>query len=209
MTSSSPQGRFWDTRYAEPGFAFGREPNRFLASQSALIKSGTRALIPGDGEGRNGVWLARQGLRVTSVDASEVGVAKARSLAQAHGVTIDAICADLTGWAWPRDEFDLVASIYVHFPAADRAAMHRAMFQALRPGGHIVLEGYTPRQLAHRERGTTGGPADPAMLFEPEQLRTDFAGAQILHLEEVETDLSEGNRHVGLSSVVRLVARQQ
>ena len=205
--STSPQGAFWDQRYAEPGFAFGEKPNVFLMSQAAHYHRGMKALVPGDGEGRNGVFLAECGLRVTTVDASRIGVHKATSVAGERGVTLDAHCADLETWVWPEGQFDIVVSIFLHFPEALRPRMHARMLQALKPGGVLLLEGYTPRQLLHRANGSVGGPHDVTMLFEPDDLRTDFAGADIVSLEEVEVDLAEGPRHRGRSSVARLFAR--
>ena len=201
------QGAFWDQRYAEPGFAFGEAPNAFLAAQKPRFRQGMRALVPGDGEGRNGVWLAELGLNVTTVDASKIGVHKANLLSAERGVTIDAHCADLSVWKWPEAEFDVVAAIYLHFPKADRARMHGRMLAALKPGGILILEGYSPRQLLHRANGSVGGPPDPAMLFEPNDLRSDFAAAEIMVLVELEAILAEGKRHTGRSSVVRLIAK--
>lgn len=204
--SPSP-GDFWDQRYAEPGFAFGEEPNQWLAANRNLFRAGMRALVPGDGEGRNGVFLAELGLNVTTVDASSIGVRKAQALAEKRGVSIEAQAADLLAWQWPKASFDVVASIYLHWPSRIRPQMHQLMMTALEPGGVIVLEAYTPRQLSHRATGSVGGPPDIDMLFEPSALRQDFAGMEILHLEEVEVVLGEGSRHTGRSSVVRLSAR--
>jgi 2-polyprenyl-3-methyl-5-hydroxy-6-metoxy-1,4-benzoquinol methylase len=205
----SPQGAFWDQRYSEPGFAFGEKPNVFLMSQAAHYHKGMSALVPGDGEGRNGVFLAECGLRVTTVDASRIGVHKAMFVASERGVSIDAHCADLETWGWPEGQYDLVVSIYLHFPASLRPRMHAAMLKALKPGGLLLLEGYSPRQLLHRANGSVGGPHDVTMLFEPDELRRDFAGANIVGLEEVSVDLAEGKRHHGRSSVVRLIARRK
>jgi cyclopropane fatty-acyl-phospholipid synthase-like methyltransferase len=206
--STPTQAQFWDQRYAEPGFSFGDAPNVFLAGQKHRLKPGLRALVPGDGEGRNGVWLAEQGLDVVTVDASIKGVEKAQALAAERGVTIEAQQADLTAWDWPRGAFDVVVSIYLHFPAAVRPEMHRRMAEALKPGGLVLLEGYTPRQLAHRAAGSVGGPPDATMLFDPETLRQEFAGLEIIELQEIEADLAEGKRHTGRSAVVRLIARR-
>jgi SAM-dependent methyltransferase len=200
-------GPFWDQRYAAPGFAFGEAPNAWLAAQRSHFKVGMRALVPGDGEGRNGVWLAELGLNVMTVDASRIGVHKANLLAAERGVTIDARVADLTRWTWPQGVFDVVAAIYLHWPAALRAAMHAKMLQALKPGGLLVLEGYTPRQVKCRAAGAVGGPSDPSMLFEPQDLKGDFIGADIERLEEEEVVLDEGTRHKGRSAVVRMLVR--
>lgn len=198
----------WDERYRDPAFAFGTEPNAFLASQRARFHPGQRALVPGDGEGRNGVWLASLGLDVVSVDASAVGCEKALRLAAERGVTIDAQCADLNHWNWPRDAFDAVVAIFIHFPPGERPSLHRRMYDALRPGGVLLLESYSPRQLARRKAGSIGGP--PAeMLVTPSDLAQDFADAAIEVLEECVVVLSEGTRHVGPSDVVRMIARKR
>lgn len=202
----SPQGEFWDQRYSEAGFAFGEAPNAWLKTQRARFTVGQRALVPGDGEGRNGVWLAELGLNVTTVDASRIGVHKANLLAAERGVTIDAKIADLTTWDWPVEQFDVIAAIYLHFPSNLRAEMHFRMLQALKPGGVLILEGYSLRQLVYRAGGSTGGPSDPDMLFEPEDIAEDFDTAEIEYLDEARVTLAEGKRHRGASSVVRLIA---
>lgn len=205
----SKQSEFWDERYAGEAFAFGEAPNAFLAGHAHRLAAGMRALVPGDGEGRNGVWLAQQGLAVTTLDLSPVGVEKAKRLAAARGVTIDARCADVATWDWPQGTFDLVASIFLHFTPAERTAYHRRLLDALKPGGLVLLEAYTPRQAQHRANGSVGGPLDAAMLMEPADLAADFGGARIISLDEVEVVLAEGHRHTGPSSVVRLIAERR
>lgn len=179
---------FWNSRYAEPGYAYGTEPNAFLVSQKQLLKPGMKALAVADGEGRNGVWLAQQGLEVLSVDASEVGLRKTQELAADRGVKIRTQQLELTTWEWPEQAYDVVAVIYIHFPPAVRATMHRAMFHALKPGGVLILEAFTPAQLQYK----SGGPPVAEMLYTADMLRIDFAGGEILQLEELITDLAEG-----------------
>jgi len=195
---------FWNRRYAEPGFAYGTEPNAFLVTQRAFLKPGMKALAVADGEGRNGVWLAQQGLDVMSVDASAVGLQKAQQLAADRGVSLRTEQVELTAWTWPVATFDIVAAIYIHFPPAVRAAMHRAMFNTLKPGGILILEAFTPDQLKYR----SGGPPVAEMLYTRDMLRIDFAGAEILQLDELVTDLAEGKYHRGPGAVVRLVLRR-
>lgn len=192
---------FWNARYAEPGFAYGTEPNAFLVSQKQYLKPGLKALAVADGEGRNGVWLAEQGLDVLSVDASEVGLRKTRELAAERGVVVRTEQADLTSWDWPVNRFDVVISIYAHFPPPVRARLHRAMFNALKPGGVLILEAFTPEQLKYK----SGGPPVVEMLYTAEMLRADFDVAKPLLLEEVVVELAEGKYHRGPASVVRLV----
>lgn len=195
---------FWDSRYGEPGYAYGTEPNAFLASQKPLLKPGARALAVADGEGRNGVWLAEQGLDVLSVDASAVGLEKVRKLAAERGVVIRTEQADLTRWSWPQGTFDAVVAIFVHFPPDVRAHMHHAMLAALKPGGVLIFEAFTPDQLHYK----SGGPPVREMLYTASMLREDIAAAgDILLLEETTTELDEGKYHRGTGAVVRLVVR--
>jgi len=195
---------FWNSRYAEADFAYGTEPNAFLVSQRSLLRPGMKALAVADGEGRNGVWLAQQGLEVWSVDASDVGLGKAAQLAADRGVPLHTERVELTAWKWPEADFDLVAAIYIHFPPDVRAHMHRAMLNALRPGGLLILEAFTPEQLGYK----SGGPPVVEMLYTADMLRIDFAGAEIIQLEETVTELAEGKYHRGAASVVRMVARR-
>jgi len=202
------QAEFWDERYKGGDFAFGTEPNSFLASQAHLFKPGQSVLVPGDGEGRNGVWLAKQGLSVDTVDVSPLGVAKARKHAEASGVSTNAQLADLLTWSWPQAQYDIVAAIYVHFFDEDRPRMHRAMLDALKPGGTLILEAYRPEQIEFKKIHQSGGPGTPDMLYSAEKLRNDFNGAPIDMLEELVAELSEGTRHRGLAAIVRAVVKK-
>lgn len=195
---------FWEQRYAEKGWAYGTEPNTFLLARKSLFPAGARVLVVGDGEGRNGVWLAQQGLEVTSVDYSAAGLRKARELAIAKGARINTVCADLTEWVWPRATFDAVVSIYVHFPPAVRAAVHRAMLASLKPRGFLLMEAFNKDQA----RYASGGPRDVAMLYAPDELQDDFAGAQIELMESAVVDLNEGQYHRGPGAVLRVILRQ-
>ena len=202
------QAAFWDKRYSGEDFGFGTEPNAFLAAQADRLKPGMRALVPGDGEGRNGVWLAGRGLIADTVDVSPVGVAKARRLAAERGVTINAAVADLVTWAWPENTYDIVAALYLHFFDADRPRMHRAMLGALKPGGILILEAFCPEQLEFQKTHRSGGPKTADMLYSKAKLAGDFAGAAVLHLEEADVELTEGHRHSGLGAVVRALVQK-
>jgi SAM-dependent methyltransferase len=195
---------FWDERYATPDYVFGTEPNVWLAANQSLLKPGMKALVPGDGEGRNGVWLAARGLAVTSIDASPIGIGKAEQLAAAQGVVVDFVCADLRDWPVPGPVYDLVVSAFVHIGTADRAAVHRKYVEALAPGGHLILEGFTPDHLGYGK----GGPKVAAMMFTETQLRDEFAALDIVHLEALKTQLPASERHGGPAAVIRLLARR-
>jgi SAM-dependent methyltransferase len=202
------QAAFWNERYRGEEFAFGTAPNEFLVSQAHHLKPGLRALAPGDGEGRNGVWLAERGLIVDTVDVSPLGVAKARGLAEERGVEINAALADLLTWAWPRDAYDVVAALYIHFFDSDRQRMHRAMLDALKPGGVLILEAFRPEQLELQKMYRSGGPKTADMLYSKAKLAEDFAQHSILHLEEAVVELAEGRRHSGKAAVIRAVVRK-
>ena len=197
-------GSFWDAKYGDDAFFYGRTANAWLTGQVQRLRPGMQALSVADGEGRNGVWLAEQGLTVTAVDASAKGIAKARALAAERGVAVAHVQADLRHWNWPVAGFDVVVAIFAHFSPEDRRAIHQKMLETLVPGGLVLIEAYSPYQHLHR----TGGPPDLDMLYTAWRLEQDFAGAEILELAEVTTELGEGRGHNGTSAVVRLVARQ-
>lgn len=201
---------FWDQQFAAPGFKYGTAPNAFLQEQAHRLAPSSTVLVPGDGEGRNGVWLATQGHHVWAVDSSAVGLAKARALAGERGVTIDTVVADLAEWCPPPASVDAVVLIYVHFPPALRTLVHQRMLAALRDGGMLILEAFHPAQLGR----TSGGPKDVSMLYTLEMLREDVAAAAADTFEEIvawegETRLDEGPGHQGIANVVRLVVRRQ
>jgi SAM-dependent methyltransferase len=193
----------WNARFSAPGYLFGTAPNRFLASQAHRLRPGQHALAIADGEGRNGVWLATQGLAVTAVDFSAVGLAKARALADAAGVSLAAVEADIAAWAWPPAAFDVVAAIFIQFAGPDlRAAIFRGIQETLKPGGLVILQGYRPEQLAYG----TGGPPHAENMYTASLLRAALADMEILHLEEHDSPLAEGGGHAGMSALIDMVA---
>lgn len=193
----------WDEKFAAEGYLFGEGPNAFLARQADRLKPYRNALAIADGEGRNGVWLAAQGLDVTSMDASSVGLAKAEALAARRGVTLTTQLVDIAVYDWPEGGFDVVVGIFFQFAPPDlRDAIFAGMIRALRPGGLLLLEGYTPRQLQFG----TGGPKQLNQLYTADLLREKFAALEILELSEYEAELEEGTRHRGSSALVDLVA---
>jgi SAM-dependent methyltransferase len=196
----------WNERYRAPDYIFGTAPNRFLAAQAARLRRGQRALCVADGEGRNGVWLAEQGLKVTAFDFSPIGVDKARKLAASRGVQVRYDVSTVYDWSWPAAAFDVVAAIFVQFADPPmRTFMFERMARALVPGGILLVEGYTPKQLEF----ATGGPKQPDQLYTEELLRRDFAQLEILELRQYEAELDEGSRHRGLSAVIDLVAAKR
>lgn len=195
----------WDDRYSGEGYLFGGTPNVFLARQKHRLRPGWTALAVADGEGRNGVWLAEQGLKVRSVDGSAVAQAKALALAESRGVSIDYAVADLSLWSWPEQEFDVVVAIFIQFASpALRKQIFEGMAHALKPGGLLLLEGYRPEQL----RYGTGGPSALANLYTEEMLREAFSVFELLELRSHDSVINEGTGHVGMSALIDLVARK-
>lgn len=195
----------WDERYAGGEYFFGTAPNAFLVRQQHWLKPGMRCLAVADGEGRNGVWLAEQGLTVLSVDSSAVASRKAGALAQQKGVALDFEVADLLNWHWGEDRFDLVVAIFVQFATPEqRTQLFVSMKQCLTPGGILLLQGYTPRQLDY---GTGGPPVVENMYTEP-MLRATFSDMELLYLEEHDTEIHEGVGHHGMSALIDVVARK-
>jgi cyclopropane fatty-acyl-phospholipid synthase-like methyltransferase len=191
----------WDERYRQDEPVYGDEPNAYLRAQLHRLAPGSSILVPGDGYGRNGLWLARQGFRVHTVDLSSVGVERARNSARAAGLNLTIEQADLSTWAWPEKQFDAVASIFLHLLPEMRPAIHAGLLRALVPGGICVLQAFTPAQLQH----TSGGPKQVELLYSAEILRQDFAAAEILALKEATISLDEGRMHRGPAAVVQAV----
>jgi cyclopropane fatty-acyl-phospholipid synthase-like methyltransferase len=199
-------GNIWDERYAGEGYHFGTAPNAFLASQHALLKPGMRCLAVADGEGRNGVWLAEQGLQVMSMDSSTVASAKARKLAQERGVKLNFEVADLLSWDCGEACYDVVVAIFIQFATPEqRTQLFAHLKRALKPGGLFLLQGYTPRQLDFR----SGGPSQADNLYTEHMLRGAFPDMQMLHLSEHVSFISEGEGHYGVSALIDLVAQKR
>lgn len=194
----------WDARYLGGDFQFGDRPNDYLRSQAWRLSPGMRALAAGDGEGRNGVWLAEQGLDVTALDWSATGMAKAEALAHRRGVAMRTVVSDLTRWEWPADQYDLIAWIFVHLPPEDRAIVAPGVMRSLAPGGLLILECFTPAQHGRR----SGGPKDPSLLWSRARVEEAFGALEVLELFEGTAQLDEGPRHQGPAEVVRAVLRR-
>jgi SAM-dependent methyltransferase len=192
----------WEDRFAAPEYIFGTEPNVFLAAQKELLPTRGRALAVADGEGRNGVWLAEQGLDVLSIDFSPAAQAKARALAQMRGVTIATELVGLAQFAWPDAAFNVVIDIFTQFfGPAERAVKFAGIRKALKPGGLLLLQGYRPEQLAYG----TGGPKEVENMYTRALLEREFAGFKRIRIEEYDVEMHEGSAHGGMSAVINLV----
>ena len=195
----------WEARYAAPGFAFGKEPNYFLASCKPLLPSSGRVLAVADGEGRNGVWLAQQGLDVLSIDFSPAAQSKARALAAERGVTVNFQQVDVHSWNYPESAFDVVVEIFAQFSSpAERALKWTGMRRALKSGGLLIMQGYTPKQLDY----ATGGPKQIENLYTRPLIERMFGDYRDKSLVEEEREMHEGASHSGMSAVINFTARK-
>jgi SAM-dependent methyltransferase len=195
----------WESRFAAPDYHFGTAPNAFLKSQAHRLKAGQKALALADGEGRNGVWLAQQGLDVLSLDFSPNALKKARALAAARGVNLQIVLADLAQWQWPAAAFDVIAAIFIQFADPPfREKIFTGMKRALKPGGLLLMQGYRPEQLAYR----TGGPSQVENLYTRGLLETAFADFASLEIHEHDSVVDEGAGHAGMSALIDLVGRK-
>jgi cyclopropane fatty-acyl-phospholipid synthase-like methyltransferase len=195
----------WETRFRAPGYVFGEEPNAFLKAQARRLHSGQSALSVADGEGRNGVWLAEQGLDVLAIDFSETALAKARALASQRGVRLRTELADIFAWRWPQAAFDVVVAIFtqVAFPA-QRAEFFTNLKRALKPGGSLLMQGYRPEQLNYR----TGGPPEVERLYTRAIIEQSFGDLAELEIREHDSVINEGTGHVGMSALIDVIGRK-
>jgi len=194
----------WDERYQTPEYIFGDQPCQWLIMNQHRLPQSGRALALGDGEGRNGVFLAELGFEVTSVDLSEVGLNKARDLARKRGVTIQTVQADLEHYEIEAESQDLIVSIYCHLPDAIRKLVHERAEVALKPGGLFILEAFHHSQLKYQ----SGGPKTTDLLYDLDALLGDFQTLQILEAFDGLCYLDEGARHSGIGHIVRLVLQK-
>jgi SAM-dependent methyltransferase len=192
----------WEGRFSASEYIFGTEPNRFLASCRLMLPRRGRALAIADGEGRNGVWLAEQGLDVLSIDFSPAAQAKARALAQTRGVKLAIEQVDLASYDWPEAAFDVMVDIFTQFFGPDeRAAKFAGIRRSLKPGGLLLLQGYRPEQIAYG----TGGPKQPENMYTRALLEREFASFKRIRIEESDVEIYEGSAHAGMSAVIDLI----
>jgi cyclopropane fatty-acyl-phospholipid synthase-like methyltransferase len=195
----------WENRYAELGYHLGTEPNAFLKAQAHLLRPGLKALSIADGEGRNGVWLAEQGLDVLALEFAPTAVAKARTFAAARGVMMRVEQADVLRWSWPAEVFDVIVAIFIQFAApGERASLFANMAKALKPNGLLLMQGYRTEQ----PRYGTGGPSQVENLYTRTLLAESFGNFSSLDIREHDSPLAEGNAHVGMSALIDLVGRK-
>lgn len=199
----------WDDRYSEKTYAYGILPNEFLKSRLDKIEP-SNILFPAEGEGRNAVYAASLGWNVSAFDISSEGQKKANLLASQNNVTIDYRIDAFEEIGYKENQFDVIALIYAHFPPSIKSSYHKKLDNYLKPGGLIILEGFSKKNLVLREKNPKiGGPNDINFLFSIEEINADFPNYDIIELEEKEVELNEGLYHIGRGAVVRFVGRKK
>ena len=199
--------QFWNERFDKKEFIFGKEPNEYLVEQaSRYLNPKSSVLCIADGEGRNGVWLAKQGMRVTGFDVSDIALSKANQFSKENQVNIQYSLCDTDGFDWQANSYDAVIGIFIQFADPEmRARIFKQVHQTLKPGGLFILQGYTPKQLEYR----TGGPSLIEHLYTEEMIRELSQGLEILNMQCYEKELSEGARHTGMSALLGMVAKKR
>lgn len=200
---------FWDNRYSEKEYAYGKEPNAFFNKVLTENQLKGKILFPAEGEGRNAVYAAKMGLDVNAFDLSKEGKIKADKLAKSNNVEINYSVGELNTQDYKENSFDTIVLIFAHFPPPLRSKMHHQLSNLLKPNGIIILEGFGKKQLEFQKTNPlAGGPPNFDMLFSTEEVISDFAEFEIIQLTEETINLNEGNYHKGESSVVRFVGRK-
>lgn len=193
----------WDERYGANEYVYGKEPNLFLKQNYTVIPQGN-VLCIADGEGRNGVWLAKQGYNVTSIDFSPKAIEKIDRLALESNVSLNTICDDILNYNFGKNKYDGIVSIFAHFKIDEMNKLHHKYFNALKPNGIFLMEVFAKEQLPL----TTGGPKDISLLYNTQNIRESFPTAEIELLKKDIVYLHEGDLHDGKAVVVRAIIRK-
>ena len=194
---------FWDERYGNNTYAYGKEPNRYFKKFIDEHTPG-RLLLPGEGEGRNAIYAAARGWKVMAIDQSLEGMKKAEMLAKEHNVNIDYRLGDLSAYAFQEGEYDAIALIFLHLSPEIRLSVHKNFIRSLAPGGHLIVEAFSVNQLGR----LSGGPPVRELLYDESLLASDFKSLNIIELYHTEESLDEGPYHQGNAEIVRLLARK-
>lgn len=203
MSTNLPQ-TMWDDKFASSEFFYGTEANVFLVQQAQQLSANSEVLCLAEGEGRNAVYLAAQGHRVSALDYSSAGIEKTKKLAAQRQVRVVTVLQDLAEWQPDANSVDAIVAIFMHLPSPLRQQVLANIVKALRPGGVFIGEFYRPEQLAYN----TGGPKDRALLYTQEMLANDLSGLNFGHLANTEREVIEGIGHTGKAAVVQVVARK-
>jgi len=189
---------FWNERYATEEYAYGTEPNRFFKENLEQLVPG-KILFPAEGEGRNAVFAAKLGWQVSAFDPSIEGKRKAEKLALENGISIIYQTDNYESVSFPANYFDCIVLVFAHMHPLIRNEYHKKLMSFLKPGGVLILEGFSKKQISRN----SGGPRDIDMLFSKEELQSDFDSFSKLTITETDYCLNEGPFHQGMASVIR------
>lgn len=195
---------FWDDKYSSSEELYGKEPNEFFKGKIQSIPCG-KILIPGEGEGRNAIHAARLGWEVTAFDMSAVGQKHALKKAYSLGLNLNYQLNDAETFDYEREIYVCAALIYFHLLPKIRIGIHQKITDSVKPGGHLILEGFSLKQLGL----SSGGPKNKGMLYTSGQLEMDFSKWEILDQFEGKILLKEGVGHSGPAEIIRLFARKK
>jgi SAM-dependent methyltransferase len=199
---------FWNDRYKNDQFAYGEEPNHFFKQTINKLKFTGNLLLPAEGEGRNAVYAAKKNIKVTAYDLSIEGKLKANKLAKKNNVLIDYKVGDLNQHSFKKESFDAIGLIYAHF-SKNKQEIHKQLIELLKPNGYFILEGFSVDNISYKEKNPkVGGPSNIDMLYSIEEIKSTFKNFKIIQLEQVETELSEGEYHNGIASVIRFIGKK-
>ena len=199
---------FWDDRYENTEYAYGEEPNVYFKNQLNKLPPGT-ILLPGDGEGRNGVFASTTGWHTTSFDISTEGKNKAELLASKKGVNIEYLIGSWEDIIFPKESFDSIALIYAHFQSDKKQQFYEYIDSLLKPKGIIIFEAFSKNHLLkNKHNSNVGGPKELDMLFSKDEVLSYFKGYEIIELKQTEVKLQEGEYHNGTGSVIRFVGKK-
>ncbi len=191
----------WNKRYAQNEYVYGKEPNEFFKEQILKLPNG-KILLPAEGEGRNAVFAAQNNWQVESFDSSYKAKDKAEKLAREKSVELNYEISSYEDAKYEANTFDLIALIYAH--SSNRQQNHQKLIKFLKPGGMLILEGFSKDQI----NNLTGGPKSLDLLFSPQELKADFDELSEIKLTETETYLNEGEHHMGRASIIRLIGKK-
>ena len=199
----------WDDRYASNDYAYGISPNDFFKETINKFELTGSILMPAEGEGRNAVYAAKKGLDVTAFDISIEGKKKALKLAERENVNIKYEVGNFFDLDLINEKYDSAALIFAHFPPPLLSKYHRKISDLIKPGGIIILEGFSTNHLPLRNANPKiGGPNKIEMLFSKESIQSDFPDFEVIKLEEVEVELNEGEFHNGIGKVIRYIGKK-
>ncbi|RAZ68302.1 class I SAM-dependent methyltransferase [Planococcus maitriensis] len=194
----------WHERFQTTEYVYGTEPNEFIEMMQNKLRLSGRALAIAEGEGRNAVYLAGQGMHVTAWDFARSGLAKTERLAEERRVGVLTEQVDLAEAEWAEEAWDLIICVFGHFPKDVQHKTFDGIKRALKPGGHFLMEVYSVGQPAY---GTVG-PKQESFLYRPEEVLEAFRGFKLIHFFTGEVERHEGKLHNGLSHVIQLACQK-